>query len=52
VLADHTVIGVDSRSFVTGLERVNTLITDAGILSEDRLDFNQRGIKVVIADEV
>jgi DeoR/GlpR family transcriptional regulator of sugar metabolism len=52
VLADHTVLGVDSHSFVVGLERVHTLITDAGILSEDRLDFNQRGITVIVADEV
>ncbi len=51
-LADHTVIGVDAHSFVVGLERVHTLITDAGIPSADRLDLNQRGIKVIVADEV
>jgi DeoR/GlpR family transcriptional regulator of sugar metabolism len=52
VLADHTVIGVDSHSFVAGLDRVNTIITDAGILSADRLEFNRRGIKIIVADEV
>jgi DeoR/GlpR family transcriptional regulator of sugar metabolism len=52
VLADHTVIGVDSHSFVADLGRVHTLITDAGIPSADRLDLHQRGIKVIVADEV
>jgi DeoR/GlpR family transcriptional regulator of sugar metabolism/ABC-type sugar transport system substrate-binding protein len=52
LLADHTVIGTDSRVFVTHLHRVNTLITDAGIRSEDRLDFIQRGIRVLAVGEV
>ncbi len=52
LLADHTVIGADSRVFVAPLHRINTLITDAGIRSEDRLDFIQRGIKVLAVGEV
>lgn len=52
LLADHTVIGTDSRVLVTPLHRVNTLITDAGIRSEDRLNFVQRGIRVLVVGEV
>jgi len=52
VLADHTVMGIDSHAFVTVLDKVDTIITDAGVRSADRLEFNRRGIKVIVADEV
>ncbi len=52
VLADHSVLGVDANVRVTSLDRVHTLITDAGALAAHRLEFNQRGIKVMVAGQV
>ncbi len=51
VLADHTVLGTNSNVRVTDLERVHTLITDAGALVTHRMDLNQRGIKVMVAGQ-
>jgi DeoR/GlpR family transcriptional regulator of sugar metabolism len=52
VLADHTMVGRDSRVRVAGLSAVHTLMTDAGLPSADRFRLNQLGIKVVVAGEV
>ena len=52
VLADHTVLGTDSNVRVADLERVHTLITDAGALVAHRMDLNQRGIKVMVAGQL
>ncbi len=52
VLADHTVLGVDSNARIAGLERVHTLITDAGASARQRLEFNKLGIRVLIAGQL
>jgi DeoR/GlpR family transcriptional regulator of sugar metabolism len=52
VLADHTVLGVDSNVRVADLGKVHTLITDAGTRAVQRLDFNQRGIRVMVAGQI
>jgi DeoR/GlpR family transcriptional regulator of sugar metabolism len=52
LLVDHTVIGTDSNVFVTQLNRINTIITDAGIQAGDRLGFNRFGIRVMVVGEV
>lgn len=52
LLADHTILGADSRVRVAGLEAMHTLITDAGVPAAQRLDFNRRSIKVMVAGEV
>ncbi len=52
LLADHTLLGHESRVRVTDLEQIDTVITDAGAPSDYRLEFNQRGIKVMIAGQM
>ncbi len=52
VLADHTVLGVDSNVRVCDLSQVHTLITDAGAQAAHRVAFNQRGIRVMVAGQV
>ncbi|MCL4875311.1 MAG: DeoR family transcriptional regulator [Anaerolineae bacterium] len=52
VLADHTVLDVDSNVRVTGLDDVDTVITDAGVLSSQSFEFTQRGLKVLVAGRV
>lgn len=52
VLADHTVLGTDSHIHVAGLDQVDTVITDAGVMSAHRVDLNQRGIQVIVAGQV
>lgn len=52
VMADHTVLDVDSKVRVIGLEAVDTVITDTGVLASQRLELTQRGIKVIVAGQV
>lgn len=52
VLADHTALDRDAHTRVAGLDRIHTLITDAGAPSSYRLELNQRGIKVLIAGQL
>jgi DeoR/GlpR family transcriptional regulator of sugar metabolism len=52
LLADHTVLGVDSRVRVAPLDAVHTLVTDPGLPSHYRLRLNQRGVRVMVAGEV
>lgn len=52
LLADHTVIGIDSLCLVAELDKIDTIITDAGILSADHLEFNRRGIRVIVVNDV
>ncbi len=52
VLADHTVLGVESNVRVCDLKHVHTLITDSGALAAHRVEFNQRGIRIMIAGQV
>ena len=52
VLGDHTVIDVESNYRVVGLDQVDTVVTDAGILASQGLSLTQQGIKVMIAGKV
>lgn len=52
VLADHTVLGVDSDVQVTDIEKIDTLITDMGILPTQKLEYAQLGMKLLIAGQV
>ena len=52
VLADHTVMDVDSDFQVTRLDNIDTLVTDVGILSSQKLAYAQLGLKLLIAGQV
>ena len=52
VLADHTVLDIDSTVQVTDLQSIDTLITDVGILPEQKLEYAQLGINLLIAGQV
>jgi DeoR family fructose operon transcriptional repressor len=52
VLADHTILDVESNYHIADLDAVDTLITDSGILASQNLDLTQRGIKVLVAGRV
>ena len=52
VLADHTVLDIDSDVQVTALENIDTLVTDVGILPSQKLDYSQLGLKLLIAGQV
>lgn len=49
LLADSTKIGRVSFSSLGNIELVNTLITDSGITDEDRRQFEDRGVRVLVA---
>ena len=51
VLADHTMIDVDSRFKIAGVDKVDVLVTDPGILPPQRLGFVNRGIKLELAGQ-
>jgi DeoR/GlpR family transcriptional regulator of sugar metabolism len=50
LLADSTKIGRVSFSALGGVELVHTLITDDGITDEDRVEFERRGVEVIVAN--
>ncbi len=52
VLADHTIVDIESNFHVVDLDAVDTLITDAGIPAHQKLELTQRGIKVLLAGRV
>ncbi|MCC7450697.1 MAG: DeoR family transcriptional regulator [Anaerolineae bacterium] len=52
LLVDHTAIGTEAHTRITGLEDIDTIITDAGTLPAQRLELNQRGIKVIVAGQI
>lgn len=49
VVADSSKFLRKSLAFICKLERIDTVITDAGILDEDRKRLVDAGIKVIIA---
>lgn len=49
LVADSSKIGRTSLSFLTGVEEINTLITDRNIRDDDRQAFEARGVEVIIA---
>jgi DeoR/GlpR family transcriptional regulator of sugar metabolism len=50
LLADHTTLGVDSLVKLVDLAQIHVLITDAGAVAADRLEYQQRGIKVLVEE--
>ena len=48
VLADHTVLSTESNYRVSGLQKANTLITDAGIRASQSMELSQLGLRVVV----
>lgn len=52
VLADHTLLGVDSDVHVTDIVNVDTLITDMGVLPSQRLEYAQSGSNILVAGQV
>ncbi len=52
VLADHTILDIESNYHVADLDAVDTLITDTGIPASQNLELSQRGIKVLLAGRV
>ncbi len=52
VLADHTLLGVDSDVHVTDIVNVDTLITDMGVLPSQRLEYAQSGKNILVAGQV
>ncbi len=52
LLVDHTAVGNEAHTRITGLEDIDTIITDAGTTSAQRLEFNQHGIKVLVAGQI
>jgi len=51
LLADSTKIGVESLIKIAPIERVDRLITNAGIAAPERLALSQHGIKVVVVED-
>ncbi len=51
VLADHGVVGLESRVQAVRPERLHTVITDAGTLSAQRLELSSNGPQVIVVDE-
>jgi DeoR family transcriptional regulator of aga operon len=51
LLADSTKIGVESLIKIAPIERVDRLITNAGIAAPERLALSQRGIEVVVVED-
>ena len=51
VLADHSVVGLESSVQATRPNRLHTIFTDAGTLPSHRLDLSSAGLRVVVADE-
>ena len=51
VLADHTVLGIDSDVHVTGINDIDTLITDMGVLPTLRLEYAQQGKNIMVAGQ-
>jgi DeoR/GlpR family transcriptional regulator of sugar metabolism len=52
ILADHTVLDIDSDFHVTDIENIDTMITDMGILSTQKLEYVDLGMKLIIAGQV
>lgn len=51
VLADHSVVGLESNVQAVRPKQFHTVFTDAGTLSSHRFDLSSAGLRVVVADE-
>jgi DeoR/GlpR family transcriptional regulator of sugar metabolism len=50
VVADSSKIGKTRLSFVTDMSNVKTLVTDAGVCPEARVELERRGVRVLVAE--
>jgi DeoR/GlpR family transcriptional regulator of sugar metabolism len=48
-LADHTVLDTEANFHVVGLDAIDTLITDVGILASQSLELSRHNIKILVA---
>jgi DeoR/GlpR family transcriptional regulator of sugar metabolism len=51
VLADHSVVGLESNVQAVRPKQFHTVFTDAGTLSSHRFDLSSAGLRVIVADE-
>jgi DeoR/GlpR family transcriptional regulator of sugar metabolism len=51
VVADHTKFGRVASAYIAPLERITTLVTDAGVAPEILAGLEQREIRVIVAEE-
>ena len=51
-LADHTIVGSDANHRITGINQIDTLVTDDGVLPADRQNFREAGVDLLICDEL
>jgi DeoR/GlpR family transcriptional regulator of sugar metabolism len=51
IVADHTKFGMVQSAYLAPVERINTLVTDAGANPEVLSDFRKLGIRVIVAGE-
>ena len=51
VLADHSVVGLESNVQAVRPNQFHTVFTDAGTLSSHRFDLSSAGLRVIVADE-
>lgn len=50
VVADSSKVGMTSRAVICGIQRINVLITDAGIPEEARTELEHKGVRILIVD--
>jgi DeoR/GlpR family transcriptional regulator of sugar metabolism len=51
VLADHSVVGLESNVQALRPKQFHTVFTDAGTLASQRFDLSSVGLRVIVADE-
>jgi DeoR/GlpR family transcriptional regulator of sugar metabolism len=51
VLADHSVVGLETSVQATRPTKLHTIFTDAGTLPSYRLELSSAGLRVIVADE-
>jgi len=51
VVADHTKFGTVASAYIAPVERITTLVTDAGIEPDTAARCREMGIQVIVADE-
>jgi DeoR/GlpR family transcriptional regulator of sugar metabolism len=52
LVADHSKMGTVADFVIAGLDRIDRLVTDAGIDDEYRAGLNEAGVQVLVADEL
>jgi DeoR/GlpR family transcriptional regulator of sugar metabolism len=49
LLVDHTVFNVEANEHIANINKLDTVITDAGTLAAQRFQLNQNGLRVIVA---